>query len=152
MPRNAVNFGNLFGRGAIHLEPDLATQFAQHADAFLHPGSMQHAAIGNQPHRQLSGQTVTLQHAAHTLDRLGKLGGTRRFAVPGKSDILQTLRICGNLARHEIAVQCVFQKSCQLPFEQIQIDRRRPATTQVVDLAINAGPVAGVIDVQIDAH
>ena len=38
------------------------------------------------------------------------LGGARRLAIPGKSDILQALRIGGHLAHHEIAVQCIFQK------------------------------------------
>ena len=52
----------------------------------------------------------------------------------------------------ELGVQLVFVPEADTkPFEQIQIDRRRPAAGQVVDLAIDTSPVAGVVDVKVDA-
>ena len=36
--------------------------------------------------------------------------------------------------------------------KQIEIDRRRPATRQPRNLTVNARPVAGIIDVEVNAH
>ena len=44
------------------------------------------------------------------------------------------------------------EKASQFMLQAILINRRRPAARQVVDLTINAGPVAGVVGIEVDAH
>ena len=92
-----------------------------------------------------------LQHRAHPLDRLGELRRTGWLAIAGKGDIHQTTRLRRHLALHEVAVQRIFQKARQFGLEPIQIDGWRPTPAQIVDLAIEARPVAGIIGIEVDA-
>ena len=81
-----------------------------------------------------------------------KFRRTRRLAISGKRDIHQATRVGGHLPRHELAMQGVLQKPRQLPLEEIKIDRRRAAPGQVVYLAIDARPIAGIVHIQVDPH
>ena len=72
--------------------------------------------------------------------------------LPEKGHIDQATRAVWHFTRQEIAVQQIVEKARQLALEPPEIDGRRAAARQVVDLAIDAGPVAGIVHIQVDAH
>lgn len=93
-----------------------------------------------------------LQNFADTANGIGKLRRTSRLAISRKGDIHQVACLSGDMTEHEIAMQSFVEKARQLPLKDGQIDRRRSATGQIINLAIQARPIAGIIDVQVDSN
>jgi len=122
------------------------------ATAVLHARAIGQAAIGDQHQFDFSDQTEVGHHPSNQFDHLWEGPGTGRLAIARQRDVVQSPCAFGHAGMHEVALEDVGKHRAQLGFELRQVDFRRGAAHQIRHLAIHAGPVAGVIGVEVDAH